>query len=921
MKLSELGAPQELVNAWAHDLEELTAVQEAAVKAGILDGHRNMLVVAPTSSGKTLVGEMAAAQIAMAGQKHVFMTVPMKALAEEQFTRLRERYDGLMHVVISTGERLEYDDDIRYGNFDLAVLTYEKLAALIIQTPGLLRRCGCVVVDEGQMIADSHRGAQLEILITQILLAEASPRLVVLSASLDELNQLHKWLKAEAVVNADRPVPLVQAVCSATSGRALVSRPGQATVEDGLAHPAKDSEELAKNLALSQVGEGRQVIVFRSTVPGTRRLARAIADVSPASGIDRELNARLLELEDPDTVRELADFLACGVAFHNADLSAEERRLIEAAFRAGQLRVLVSTTTLAMGVNMPADTVIVVDSDRPVPLPGGQWSSERMPVADWRNAAGRAGRLGIRTEGLAVLLAADDIRRRQLFNQYVLGDVDAVESQIPKAPLHDVVFRLLAGGVARTEDALVKFLCATFAYQSFYDSHGGPDAVRQGVVEAVKGSIQSGLVVEREGQLLATEVARSLAGAGVSLSAAIVLKSLVDQLKAEDVPEADLLHSIARLPESGNRPFPPRGRKRGRRWEFTEPHAEGGWLHRTLATPIWDEGDQQAVEQTACLLNWCTGQGARELHRDFEMTRERLNTMGGQAAWLLQTLARTARVGGVDANRVRMVQDLALQAEHGLPTDLTSLSKLKPPGVSRENLMGLREKGITDPDDLLEAEVEALQPALSPGQIERFRDSIQRETELSLRRKRHGHVRSADEAGIPVRLIETLYSATGAPLEEAVRDAFEACGFPAKRIPNQPHGQEDIQVATPAGTVVVAATGSESAQKPIKWTKAQQVMGQGVGLNPVNCICVGRPRFEGLAQRNAQDIAREGGDRKLLLLPVDVLVEAMLRRHRDELSLEQLAELLADARGVLSVEDLPMPPDKVPNADVVPGLA
>src|ERR1700694_2902778 len=143
MRVSELNAPLELIAAWERDLADLTPVQEAAVRAGILEGRENLLVVAPTSSGKTLVGEMAAAQIAMIGQKHVFVAVPMKSLAEEHFFRLQERYRDLMNVVISTGDRLEYDDDIRHGHFDLAVLTYEKLAALVVQVPGLLSRCGC----------------------------------------------------------------------------------------------------------------------------------------------------------------------------------------------------------------------------------------------------------------------------------------------------------------------------------------------------------------------------------------------------------------------------------------------------------------------------------------------------------------------------------------------------------------------------------------------------------------------------------------------------------------------------------------------------------------------------------------------------------------------------------------------------------
>lgn len=74
--------------------------------------------------------------------------------------------------------------------------------------------------------------------------------------------------------------------------------------------------------------------------------------------------------------------------------------------------------------------------------------------------------------------------------------------------------------------------------------------------------------------------------------------------------------------------------------------------------------------------------------------------------------------------------------------------------------MQLREKGVIGPDDLLEADPGSLQPALSPRVAETFKDTILHETAMSLRRKRSGHVRAAGEAGVPARLIETLYSAT-----------------------------------------------------------------------------------------------------------------------------------------------------------------
>lgn len=93
--------------------------------------------------------------------------------------------------------------------------------------------------------------------------------------------------------------------------------------------------------------------------------------------------------------------------------------------------------------------------------------------------------------------------------------------------------------------------------------------------------------------------------------------------------------------------------------------------------------------------------------------------------------------------------------------------------------------------------------------------------------------------------------------------------------------------------------------KSIKWTKAQTVMGQGAGLNPANCVCIGRPRFEALAERNADNIVREERDRRILLVTIDVLIEAMLRCVRGQMTAVKCGEVLAPRRGVLRVADLP----------------
>jgi hypothetical protein len=154
MRISEVlqhGAPGPLAKVWAPFATELTELQERTVGAGVLDGDSNLLVVAPTSSGKTLAGEFAATSSEYKTRRHAIFLVPTRALADEHFANFRERYGELLSVVISTGDWSEFDDDIRSGNFGLAIMTYEKLIGLLVEHPQLLTtaarwssmRCRC----------------------------------------------------------------------------------------------------------------------------------------------------------------------------------------------------------------------------------------------------------------------------------------------------------------------------------------------------------------------------------------------------------------------------------------------------------------------------------------------------------------------------------------------------------------------------------------------------------------------------------------------------------------------------------------------------------------------------------------------------------------------------------------------------------
>ncbi len=909
------GAPSALVEVWAKHVRDLTEVQERAVRAGALDGVTNLLVVAPTSSGKTFVGEMAATASAFTRRRHAIFIVPFKALAEEHFLLFRERYGDLLSVVISTGDWSEYDADIRAGNFNLAVMTYEKLMGFLVHQPGLMTNCTTLVVDEVQSLSGDDRGARLEMLLTQVLVAAQPPQVIALSASLDELNELDRWLKARLVMSTERPVPLTQAVCDPSGGATLIGQDGQRSTRR-LVPSQDDRESLLLALCEQLVGEGSQVLVFRATVKDTVDTARELRERFQAAGLPRHVAERLNELDDSDAVADLRLDLASGVAFHNGDLTHPERQLVEAAFRAGDARVLVSTTTLAMGVNLPSDVVIVADSRRRVRVHGG-WGQAQTSIAEYRNAAGRAGRLGQGTAGLAVLLADTAVEHQQLVNAYLLGQVEPVRSQISQRPFADVVFSVLCAELADDEPGVVEFIAATLAYRTFYErAGGGLSAVQQGAALAVAQCVETGLIVREDGRLCPTQVGKVFAGAGVPLAASARLAGLLESAERVRPSWQDLLFEVAWGDETGDRPWP-----RLRRGRELDPRpalvpdgtgcAPGCRLAATLAKPMLTSAEARALLKTRCLIEWMRGAPLRGISRQFYghgAAPPRVQALGKNASWLLEVLATAAEVRGLHAELAGQIHELAVEARYGLPAVLAPLARLHVPGISRDALLGLyrNDRGVElyDPEVILDTEAEAFDGLLTPLQVARLKQAILEEVEESLRRRRAGQVARAEQTELPVRLVENLYTATGGGLEQAVTDALVHVGLSARRLVRQPSGEEDIQLAHPSGTVVVSVTASQGDARPVKWSKAREVLGTGAGLNPINYVCVGRPSFESLAERKANEIARETGPRRLLLVPITLLAEAVVRCGEGRMSAEALGNLFAQARGVLSDNDL-----------------
>jgi len=357
--------------------DSLRAIQAKVVDSGAFGSRRNLVVAAPTNSGKTLVGLLVLCEALARGQRAVLLE-PLRALAQEKADELRSKQRALskalgvpIKVVVSTGDyRLEGETfaDPAPGA-ELIIATPERLDAILRapENQHWFAKLGAVVVDEAHLLAEPGRGATLETLITSMLLLPAPPRLVLLSATLGSTEALSTWLRPCDVISVtERTPPLEKWLAELDEG-------------------ADANDCLASWLRTELSDPAAQVLVF---------IYQARQAASTAAHLTRWLG-------------ELAG--AAGALAYHSQMSPAQRQRIREQFVSGSSRVIVTTSALALGVNLPATHVVVRDLT---------YVGARSPgVVEIIQMMGRAGRGDRPGKSLVIKRASDRWDTEELVTQ------------------------------------------------------------------------------------------------------------------------------------------------------------------------------------------------------------------------------------------------------------------------------------------------------------------------------------------------------------------------------------------------------------------------------------------------------------------------------------------------------------------------
>ncbi|WP_101524457.1 DEAD/DEAH box helicase [Nocardioides houyundeii] len=424
-----------------------------------IEDGRGVLVAAPTGSGKTVVGEFAV-HLALATGRKCFYTTPIKALSNQKYHDLVERY-GSEQVGLLTG------DHTINGEAPVVVMTTEVLRNMLYAGSRTLLGLGFVVMDEVHYLADRARGAVWEEVIIHL---PESVSVVSLSATVSNAEEFGEWLATvrgdtTTIVEERRPVPLFQHVMV---GRRILDLFAKSDVDASAGFVKEGAPVNGELLRVSRddwassrlmrdrraprkgrsgatkgprdVGNGRRVwipsrvdvieqldkqgllpaIVFIFSRVGcdaavTQCLSAGVRLTSPAERdeIAAFVEERCRHLPEDDRhvlgYHEFLDGLTRGVAAHHAGMLPTFKQCVEDLFTRGLCKVVFATETLALGINMPARTVVIEKLSK--------WNGEThadITPGEYTQLTGRAGRRGLDVEGHGVVLWQPGMDPREL---------------------------------------------------------------------------------------------------------------------------------------------------------------------------------------------------------------------------------------------------------------------------------------------------------------------------------------------------------------------------------------------------------------------------------------------------------------------------------------------------------------------------
>ena len=723
LEIKDLGSwlPPEAIELYAsRGYRELYPPQAEAVERGLLDG-KSMLLAMPTASGKTLLAELAMLRAALAGQRSLYI-VPLRALASEKYDSFQKFKELGVAVGISTGDLDKKDE--RLGRNQIIIATSEKADSLMRNGASWVRDLSVLVVDEIHLLNDPGRGPTLEMTITKLRRCNPALQIIGLSATVANSREIASWLGADMVCSDWRPIQLREGIIC---NERLVFSDGEAPLAGG-----KDESAA---LVRDTLAQSAQILIFENSRKNAEAAASRLSALLVPDEATRELSSRILASGESETAVRLASCVSHGVAFHHAGLLPEQRRLVEQGFRESRIKVIASTPTLAAGLNLPARRVLIRSYKR---YEYGRGMAP-IPVIEYRQMAGRAGRPGLDPYGESFLLAKNDAEMKELFEHYINGSPEEIWSKLAsQSALRTHILSTIAAGFARSDSELKAFMATTF-YAQQQDSWQ-LDLTVEKVLQFLKEN--SMILWEGDEALLSSKLGSLVSKLYIDpLSAVIMLEALerkradknmvhasmksskftpaldLSRAASKAPTELGLIHLITMTPNM----------------DLLYVQSADGWVEEFIdqhQSELYDEDNYdyllREAKTAAMLMDWIGEVNENQIASRYRIGPGDIRRTAETAQWLMHSLGELSKQ--LDLGITFKAEQLAERIHYGASQDLLGLLNLK--GIGRVRARKLYLSGITSLEKLKAADQADISRLLGPRIAERIFHQLKKEENL-----------------------------------------------------------------------------------------------------------------------------------------------------------------------------------------------
>ena len=518
-----------IINSAYPYIKEFNPAQKAVLESGYLEDKSNYIICIPTASGKTVLGVLPALKTILDGGKAVY-AAPLLSIQNEKV----KEFKAFENHGINVGKHP--------ASSDLSVMVFESFDALTRFSWNTLRDVDTLIIDEFHMIGEFSRGPTLEAAITRAKIINPSMRIIALSATLRNIEEIEDWLEGKCIEHDYRPVPLHKEVLDAEMFN------------------TKNKNDVIVKILEKSIKDSSQALAFVSTRRFTESLATYVA-----KKINKKINLKQREtfkevaekiLDVPKkkgslpttTCLKLAESLEHGVAFHHAGLFNEQKEIIEDEFRNGNILMITATPSLMYGVNLPSKTVVIRDTTR--------WTAngpQPIPVFDYEQMSGRAGRPQYDDVGYSYLIAKTMDEAINLEDYYVEGEIELTNSKLVdnKDAILKQIIAQIASSLSKSLDELTEFFSKTlYGYQMTNNpsmAMFAEDSIKYELENALNFLLQNRIIRASPEGLKTTEFGNLIAKSNYSVETAVKIKEYISGITEIDVNE--FIYALCETPD------------------------------------------------------------------------------------------------------------------------------------------------------------------------------------------------------------------------------------------------------------------------------------------------------------------------------------------------------------------------------------